>query len=285
MFISQIRTKCLLRNPLKFYSFYNFQNATTPYKIMLFNNKLFEQTFETSKVKIFMDSHVFAIWDYLTILKALQRKLASKNIRLLDQDVPDLPFLINQIVINEEIEEESSQEYLSALGVYQLYINTMKEIGADINPITNFVESIKNEKYWKDALKETKSLYRYLPITTYDYLEHNLSVVDYAKIHELAGVFFFGREDIHCKFNLFLRGNQENAKNFSNLKNFLQRHIDDDAKNKNPILGEYILNLLCKNDETKWKEVETSVIEAIKKRNEFLDGINELFERERIILF
>ena len=71
----------------------------------------------------------------------------------------------------------------------------------------------------------------------------------------------------------------------SNLKNIIKRHVDDDSKNKNPILGEYILNILCKDDDKKWKKVEISVIEAIKKRIELWDGMLDLFERERLILF
>jgi hypothetical protein len=265
------------------FSFAQFQSNIADHKKNLFNHDIYKQVNEIRKAKFFMESHIFGLWDYLTMLKSLQRELASRSILL--SEIPNLPFLINQIVLNEEVDEEGSREYLTALGLYQLYIKAMEEISADSRPITYFVDLIKAGTYWKQALYETKENFRNIPDTTYSFLEHNLNVIEFSKIHVIAGVFFFGREDIHYSFGNFLKISQEKDINISHLRSYLQRHIDDDGETKNPKLGEYILNLLCKNDNSKWKEVEVEVISSIQKRNEFWDGIVESFEKERLIMF
>ena len=285
MFNTKSLGKCLNRNPKKFLSYYQFQNSIAPFNSKLINHKIYGQISDMRKTKIFMESHVFSVWEYLTMLKALQRELATRDISFLHENVPDLPYLINQIVLNEEIEEESRGEYLSAMGLYQLYINSMDEIGADSNPIKYFVDCIKVNKNWNNTIRDTITRFDNIPIQTYEYLNYNLKMIELSEIHELAGIFFFGREDINSKFILLIKSNIEHEKSLSNLKNIIKRHVDDDSKNKNPILGEYINNILCKDDDKKWKKVEISVIEAIKKRIELWDGMLDLFERERLILF
>lgn len=269
----------------KMFSFPTFHKHISPYKENLFKHKIYGQVNDITKTKLFMESHVFGLWDYLTMLKSLQRDLAARKINFLDKDMPNLPYLINQIVLNECVDEEGSREYLSALGIYQLYIKAMEEIGADIMPISYFVDCLKSNWYWKEALEDTKKKYRNIPNTTYSYLEHNLEVIENSQCHEVAGVFFFSREDIHSKFANFIKVLQEKDMNITNLRNYLQKHIEDDGETKNPILGEYILNLLCNDDAMKWKETELAVIKAIKERQVFWDGILEMFERERILLF
>ena len=109
MFYSKFRTKCFIRIQHKFFSFYQFQKDISPYNVKLFNHKIYGQSDEIREIKIFMESHIFALWDYLYMLKALKGQLASKGINLVELDVPSLPFLINQIIQGEEIQEEESK--------------------------------------------------------------------------------------------------------------------------------------------------------------------------------
>ena len=42
-----------------------------------------------------------------------------------------------------------------------------------------------------------ESIFPYIPNTTYEFVENNLNVIEFGKVHELASSFMFGREDIH----------------------------------------------------------------------------------------
>ena len=150
MFSSKIRSKfSLVKSFNKSFSFAQFQTNIYPFKEQLLNHQIYGQVDEIRKTKIFMESHIFGTWDYLTMFKSLQRALTSLNIHLLEKGTLQLPFVMNQIILNEELDDESSREYLSAIGIYQLYIKAMEEIGADTKPITYLVDSIKRENIGK----------------------------------------------------------------------------------------------------------------------------------------
>ena len=87
----------------------------------------------------FMESHVFAVWDFMTLLKTLQRQLTCTDTPWVPPKNRDSARLINEIVVSEESDEVRPGVYMSHL---ELYMSAMEEVGADRHPIDRFLEAM-----------------------------------------------------------------------------------------------------------------------------------------------
>ncbi|MBT8421190.1 MAG: DUF3050 domain-containing protein, partial [Gammaproteobacteria bacterium] len=130
-------------------------------------------------LRIFMKYHAFAVWDFMSLLKALQRDVTGITVPWQEAGVdPKLTRLINEIVLGEE----SDLDHLGRpCSHYSLYLQAMQEVGADTAPVRQFVEG-------RDFSSIPKELG--------DIVDYHLDLALRGKIHEVAASFFYGRERI-----------------------------------------------------------------------------------------
>ncbi|MFN8369777.1 MAG: DUF3050 domain-containing protein [Bacteriovoracaceae bacterium] len=126
-------------------------------KIALELNKLQQHKIYSSLKTIealrkFTEYHVFAVLDFMSLLKSLQTKLTVTSIPWTPSKYHgDLVHLINQIVLGEESDLGPDGNHLSH---FELYVNSMKEIGADVSPIQNYIESGFQEAFLLSPVRE-----------------------------------------------------------------------------------------------------------------------------------
>jgi hypothetical protein len=215
-----------------------------------------------------MEDHVFAVWDFMSLIKALQRNLTCIDVPWTPNSNNFSGKLVNEIVLAEESDVDLNDNPKSH---FELYLESMKLIGANTSLINRFIEEIKISKsYYKsiDKIKMDDSVKEFMNFT-FDIIKTN-------KNHVIASVFTFGREDLipdmFIEIVKKLSGEKEIEAEL--LIYYLERHIELDADEHGPMALKMIQDL-CENDPVKWKEATIASEKALKMRIKLWDSILE----------
>ncbi|MEL7146291.1 MAG: DUF3050 domain-containing protein, partial [Bacteroidota bacterium] len=112
-----------------------------PYKDVLANHPLYQQIQSIESIKIFMEYHVFAVWDFMSLLKSLQQTITCVQVPWVPVSNPTLARFINEIVWGEE----SDLDHLGqAKSHYDMYLESMHEVGAQTTSINDFLTLLRS---------------------------------------------------------------------------------------------------------------------------------------------
>jgi hypothetical protein len=216
---------------------------------------------------IFMEEHIYAVWDFMSLLKALQNHVTCTTVPWRPNVAPKLARFINEIVLGEECDENEIGEIKSH---FEMYVDAMQQIKADTSEINAFLESINNGASIDQAIKD----HNVSPIAA-KFLKFTFSVIETGKPHLIASAFTFGREDLIPDMFIGMVKQLSESSNVecNKLIYYLQRHIEIDGDEHGPLSLELVQNL-CGEDETKWKEATEVAKEAMQTRIELWNGIN-----------
>ena len=240
-----------------------------PLKNRLRNHSLYSKIKDVDDLKIFSNAHVYAVWDFMSLLKFLQINLTSISIPWFPSKNTTTAKLINEIVAGEETDEDQEGQPVSH---FEMYIDSIEEFGLNTSEIINNLNTLNNiETIDKDIEK--------LDIKSYvkDFLKFTFSVIKRGKIHEVASVFTFGREDlIPDMFIPLIEGINSENNDLNKLIYYFKRHIEVDGDMHGPMSME-MLSYLCNNDPSKISESALIAEKALLARISLWDGIeNEI---------
>lgn len=248
-------------------NFKELMNTLEPKKMELLNHPIYKNLKDLNSLRIFMEYHIFAVWDFMSLLKSLQIRLTCTTVPWVPnkENIRSARF-INEIVLAEETDEIRKGVYSSH---YDLYIEAMKEIGANPEPIVLLINNIKSCDSLESATKN-------IPKFAKQFVEFTFET-SIKQTHEIAAAFLFGREElIPDMFRKILSGlDQQNSK-CTLLKLYLERHIELD-ESSHVHLARNLLEDLCENDPIKWKEVKVTAINSIDRRIELWDSVHQYF--------
>jgi Protein of unknown function (DUF3050) len=240
-----------------------------PQKDILLNHPLYKKVQNLEDLHRFLESHVYAVWDFMSLLKALQSNLTATTTPWLPVGNPEIRYLINEIVLAEETDLTLDGKRQSH---YEMYIDAMKDCGADISEIQKFLENVVATQNIYVSIKQSE-----LHPKIKAFLDFTFRVIDEGKPHEIAAAFTFGREDlIPSMFTEILKNFQENFPNtdLTKLIYYFERHIKLDADEHSPMAMQMVEEL-CNNDDHRWDEVKEVSIQALEKRIGLWDAIEE----------
>ncbi len=227
------------------------------------NHSMYNKILTISDLKIMMETHVFAVWDFMSLLKRLQREITCVELPWKPSSYPKkLVRLINEIVLGEESDLDQNGE---AIDHFTLYLNSMDEVGAKYSKLLNFIE--------------TKDFSLMTPAQN-NFVEFNLNLATHGAIHEVAAAFFYGREKlIPDMFTSILNDlekniHQDDQSRFPNLKYYLIRHIEIDG-GEHSHQAHDCLSALCGTDQKKWDEARLSGINSLKLRSALWDEVEK----------
>ena len=252
----------------------NIVQELEPLKDKLRNHSLYNNIKDVEDLKIFSSAHVYAVWDFMSLLKFLQIKLTSTSLPWFPSENNTTAKLINEIVAGEETDEDQNANPMSH---FEMYINSIQEFGLDTDEILNNINSLnKLESIEEDIDK--------LDIKDYvkNFLKFTFSVIKRGNVHEVASVFTFGREDlIPDMFIPLIEGINAKNNDLNKLIYYFKRHIEVDGDLHGPMSME-MLSYLCNNDAKKISEASSISNEALLARISLWDGIeNEIKQRKK----
>ena len=236
-----------------------------PLRVRLFGHEIYQQMETMEDLREFMEHHVFAVYDNMSQLKALQRTLSfGKN------DWIPTPYTNTLRIVNEMALEDECDEFEGAyLSHFELYRKAMQQAGATTHLVDRFLVLLQEEDELYAALDKIG-----LPESIKLYLKINWEISNSGKPHAMAAAFFLGREDVIPELFHKIGGDllfQHPAK-LSIMKQYLERHTDVDHEKKNRHI-QTVLEELCGEDETKWKEAEIAAKSVLDARFALWDGM------------
>lgn len=237
------------------------------HRSQLIGHELYKTIESPQDLQIFMKHHVFAVWDFMSLLKSLQTQLTCTTSPWTPVGDPKHRYLINEIVLAEETDLNEEGERQSH---YEMYLDAMQKAGASIAQIQDFVAKIQHgtDVFLIIATSE-------LPESVKEFLIFTFNTIKRGKAHEIAACFTFGREElIPDMFTSIISEIQQNfpKEDLSLFKYYFDRHIELDEDEHGPMALE-LISALCGNDRQKWEEVEVCSREALEKRLTLWNGI------------
>ena len=191
------------------------------------------QTFNSlQSIQHFMRYHVFAVWDFMSLLKSLQRHITCVTVPWKPSPYPaEMVRLINQIVVGEESDLDQQGNPISH---FELYLQAMEEIGASTSEIRDFLNTLDFSKIPEGARK---------------FVTHNLRVAEHGHVVEVAASFFYGREKLIPEmFEVIVATLKKENINAPTLLYYLERHIEVDSGEHGPLALKCLDHLIGSNE-------------------------------------
>jgi hypothetical protein len=240
------------------------KKAVAPARDQVISHPLYRTLTTLGSVTAFMEHHVFAVWDFMSLLKGLQQSLTCVQVPWVPSGPAGSRRLVNDIVLVEESDELGS----GFISHFELYLNGMEQAGADVSAINAFIMLLREGAPVLVALRKAK-----VPEPAAEFVQTTWKFIDHAPLHCRAAAFAFGREDlIPDMFDQVAALNHELGDQLSIFVDYLRRHIQVDSEEHTPMAMQMLADL-CGNDDGKWFECEGTVNEALTARIKLWDGI------------
>ena len=237
----------------------HLKSAIEPVRINLLAHPVYSQIQDLQGLQRFSETHVFAVWDFMSLLKSLQIGLTSVTLPWVPVGNADTRYLINEIVLGEESDVDEAGNRISH---FELYLSAMQQMGASTNVIETIIAQINAGTKVEDAIEAAL-----LPKQVKDFLQFTFDISFNAPLHVKAAVFTFGREDlIPSMFMKILDKIYADAPDkVSIFKYYIERHIEVDGDHHSHLALDMV-NSLCGTDASKWEQATAASIKALELR-------------------
>jgi len=233
---------------------------------------LYEYVSDENSLRMLMRTHVFAVWDFQSLLKSLQRALTCVDVPWLPTADAEARRFVNEIVLDEESDAAPGDGYLSH---FELYVQAMTECGADLEPIETFVSQLRTGQTVAEALDLPV-----IPRGVARFVTTTMEIARSSQVHRIAAAFSLGREEvIPVMFRRLVDRLVHVAPDrWSKLHYYLMRHIGRDEEKHAP-LSRLLVERLCGTEGRLWAEAEEAARVCLKARivlwDDVLDAIRQ----------
>ena len=242
----------------------------------LLRHRLYERLQTLEDLKVFMEVHVFAVWDFMSLLKALQLKLTCVRTPWLPEGNGQIRRLVNEIVLGEESDTLPEG---GATSHFELYLQAMREAGANTRQSEKLIRLLETGQSVTSALESCGAA-----LAVRRFVGHTFAVVEHGKPHEIAAAFTFGREDLIPEMFTELVHSLERQfpGKLKTLRYYLDRHIQLDG-DEHGAMGLQMVDLLCAGLAEREDEAIAAAVSALQARLKLWDAISEMICEEQPI--
>jgi hypothetical protein len=245
----------------------------SPVRDRLIAHPIYKTVQTSSALRIFMEYHVYAVWDFMSLLKALQQSLTCTDVPWVPRGTANTRYLINEIVVGEESDIDEGGRRVSH---FELYLRAMQEAGASVEAINRLTAAVyggvagglPGSVVVREAISAQVS-----QEAVRKFLDFTFDTIFTGEVYRIAAVFTFGREDLIP--DLFLPIVQELSKEkpgFETFRYYLERHIEVDG-DLHSHLAMAMLEELCGDDDVKWRLAGDAARAALEVRISLWDGV------------
>src|SRR5690242_21635181 len=226
-------------------------------------HEMYSQLNSHAAIVTFMEHHVYAVWDFMSLLKSLQRSLTCVDVPWVPSGPTSSRRLINDIVLVEESDELGG----GFISHFELYLQGMAQAGADTTVIEPFLGLIRAGTPVPEALHALP-----VPAAAAEFVHSTWTFIQTLPLHCQAAAFAFGREDLIPEMFQQVVDVNENLGRLDLFVDYLRRHIQVDDEEHTPMAMQMLADL-CGDDEAKWQDCAGAVTATLTARVRLWDGI------------
>ena len=227
----------------------------------LLDHPLYAHVASVPDLRRFMEDHVFAVWDFMSLLKRLQQDMTCIRVPWFPADNAKAARLINDIVIGEETDVGPDGSYVSHLDLYR---RAMADIGASTRQFDRFCSLALVGVPVEVALSRIGA-----PPHVRAFVAHTMALANSGSTEEVLAAFFYGREDIIPEmFRRILNtlyGAKHNNDRVRNFIYYIDRHIELDGDSHGP-KGRELLDDMIANSPHRGARALRAACSSIKAR-------------------
>jgi hypothetical protein len=242
------------------------RSRIAPLRSDLLSHPIYGRIDGLDALRVFMEYHVFAVWDFMSLLKALQRRVCCVDVPWTPPADPAACRLVNEIVLGEESDLDDEG---GACSHFDLYRRAMRRCGAETGPIDRLVEEIRGGRGVRSTIEAVG-----LPGPVRLFVGHTFEVIEEGDVCAIASAFTFGREGLLP--DVFRRIVEELSAaptgTLDAFRYYLDRHIEVDDGEHGP-MAERLVESLCGEDPARWRAAEVAAMGSLRARTHLWDGV------------
>ena len=238
-----------------------------PLSKKLESHPVFRRLNTLDELRVFMEHHVFAVWDFMSLLKKLQQIYVPHGSPWIPNSNGNVVRFINEIIMEEESDQSFEKDGESYASHFEIYLEAMKEVGASTRVIEQFLNEVRSEGI------DNALTYDLIPEPSREFMSYTFGLIERGKGHEIAASFAIGRESIvPLMFQRILDQTNITTEEAPVFHYYLERHAHLDGEHHGP-MALRLLDDLCANDDQKENEVILEVESSLGARIKLWDGV------------
>jgi hypothetical protein len=236
-------------------------------RAQLLDHPVYAEVASVEDLRRFMEDHVFAVWDFMSLLKRLQQDLTCTKVPWFPAENTKAARLINDIVIGEETDVDPDGSYVSHL---DLYLRAMADVGASTRQFDTFRSMARVGTSVEAAMVRTG-----VPPHVQAFVAHTMALAQSGSTEEVLAAFFYGREDIipemFSRLQKTLAGARRDNASLRNFIYYIERHIELDGDSHGP-MGRELLEGLVADSPQRHQRALHAACNSIKARIDLWNG-------------
>jgi len=237
-----------------------------PLQRQLDNHPIYSAIDNIDDLRLFMQHHIFSVWDFMSLVKYLQHQVATTDYPWVPNGDSQVKRFITELVLEEECDETQHGKTYSSH--FEMYCAAMEEIGADTQPIKFFLEIVK-AKGIDVALQSA-----HIPAASRQFTRSTFDFIQSGKPHAVAAALALGREHIiPDMFRHILKEMDIHKLQAPTFHYYLERHVHLDEGTHAP-MSIRMMEMLCHSDTDRQEAIQFAQ-DAIQARIAFWDGVME----------